>query len=50
MATAQRVPTLTGSFTELNCILAKKVTVEEVNAAMKAASNESHMDILKMRS
>lgn len=39
--TAQRVPTLTGSLTELNCILNKKVTVEEVNAAMKAASNES---------
>jgi glyceraldehyde 3-phosphate dehydrogenase len=39
--TAQRVPTLTGSLTELNVILAKKVTVEEVNSAMKAASNES---------
>ncbi len=39
--TAQRVPTLTGSLTELNCILGKKVTVDEVNAAMKAAANES---------
>ncbi len=39
--TAQRVPILTGSLTELNTILSKKVTVEEVNAAMKAASNES---------
>lgn len=38
---AQRVPTLTGSITELNTILSKKVSVEEVNAAMKAASNES---------
>ena len=38
---AQRVPTLTGSLTELTTILKKKVTVEEVNAAMKAASNES---------
>ncbi|MBL7736664.1 MAG: type I glyceraldehyde-3-phosphate dehydrogenase [Chitinophagaceae bacterium] len=38
---AQRVPTLTGSLTELNTILGKKVTVEEVNAAMKAAANES---------
>jgi glyceraldehyde 3-phosphate dehydrogenase len=38
---AQRVPTLTGSLTELTTILSKKVTVEEVNAAMKAASNES---------
>jgi glyceraldehyde 3-phosphate dehydrogenase len=38
---AQRVPTITGSLTELNTILGKKVTVEEVNAAMKAASNES---------
>ena len=40
--TAQRVPTLTGSLTELTTILGKKVTVEEVNAAMKAASNESY--------
>jgi len=38
---AQRVPTLTGSLTEVTSILNKKVTVEEVNAAMKAASNES---------
>ena len=38
---AQRVPTLTGSLTELTTILKKKVTVEEVNAAMKAATNES---------
>src|ERR1051325_7750816 len=38
---AQRVPTVTGSLTELNTILGKKVTVEEVNAAMKAAANES---------
>lgn len=39
--TAQRVPTLTGSLTELVTILGKKVTVEEVNAAMQSASNES---------
>src|ERR1035437_5080874 len=39
--TAQRVPTITGSLTELTTILNKKVTVEEINAAMKAASNES---------
>jgi glyceraldehyde 3-phosphate dehydrogenase len=38
---AQRVPTLTGSLTELTTILGKKVTIEEVNAAMKAATNES---------
>jgi len=38
---AQRVPVLTGSLTELTCILGKKTTVEEINAAMKAASNES---------
>ena len=40
--TAQRVPTLTGSLTELVTVLGKKVTAEEVNAAMKAASNESY--------
>lgn len=39
---AQRVPTITGSLTELTTILNKKVTKEEVNAAMKAASNESY--------
>ncbi|HTF28179.1 MAG TPA: type I glyceraldehyde-3-phosphate dehydrogenase [Flavitalea sp.] len=38
---AQRVPTLTGSLTELTVVLGKKVTVDEINAAMKAASNES---------
>src|SRR5690606_19515588 len=38
---AQRVPTLTGSLTELTTILSKKVTAEEINSAMKAASNES---------
>ncbi|MFD2520642.1 type I glyceraldehyde-3-phosphate dehydrogenase [Emticicia soli] len=38
---AQRVPTITGSLTELVTVLEKKVTVDEVNAAMKAASNES---------
>jgi len=40
--TAQRVPTLTGSLTELTTILNKKVTVDEINAAMKEASNESY--------
>ncbi len=38
---AQRVPTITGSLTELVSILNKTVSLEEVNAAMKAASNES---------
>ena len=38
---AQRVPTITGSLTELTSILGKKVTADEVNAAMKAAANES---------
>jgi glyceraldehyde 3-phosphate dehydrogenase len=40
--TAQRVPTLTGSLTELTVTLGKKTTVEEVNAAMQAAANESY--------
>ncbi len=38
---AQRVPTITGSVTELTAILAKKTSAEEINAAMKAAANES---------
>ncbi|MCE7039309.1 type I glyceraldehyde-3-phosphate dehydrogenase [Dyadobacter sp. CY312] len=39
---AQRVPTLTGSLTELTVILGKETTVEEINAAMKDAANESY--------
>ncbi|WP_105976183.1 type I glyceraldehyde-3-phosphate dehydrogenase [Staphylococcus simulans] len=38
---AQRVPVATGSLTELTVVLDKDVTIEEVNEAMKAASNES---------
>ena len=38
---AQRVPVPTGSLTELISVLSKKVTKDEVNAAMKAAANES---------
>jgi glyceraldehyde 3-phosphate dehydrogenase len=38
---AQRVPTLTGSLTELTVILNKTTTVAEINAAMKAAANDS---------
>ena len=39
---AQRVPVPTGSLTELVTVLDKKVTAEEVNAAMKAAATESY--------
>lgn len=39
---AQRVPVITGSLTELVTVLEKDVTVEEINAAMKAAANESY--------
>jgi len=39
---AQRVPTITGSLTELTTILNKTVTKEEINASMKAAANESY--------
>ncbi len=38
---AQRVPVITGSLTDLSTVLKKKTSIEEVNAAMKAASNES---------
>lgn len=38
---AQRVPTITGSLTELTAIIGKTTTKEELNAAMKAAANES---------
>jgi len=39
---AQRVPVITGSVTELVAVCSKKTSVEEVNAVMKAASNESY--------
>lgn len=38
---AQRVPVITGSLTELVCVLDKKTSVEEINAAMKNASDDS---------
>ncbi|MCC6258387.1 MAG: type I glyceraldehyde-3-phosphate dehydrogenase [Chitinophagaceae bacterium] len=38
---AQRVPVITGSVTELYSMVEKPASVESVNAAMKAASNES---------
>ena len=39
---AQRVPTPTGSTTILNAVVEGSVTVDEINAAMKAAANESY--------
>lgn len=38
---SQRVPVITGSITELNAVVLGNVTVEQVNNAMKEASNES---------
>ena len=38
---AQRVPVPTGSLTELVAVVSKGVTADQVNAAMKAAANES---------
>jgi len=38
---AQRVPTITGSLTELVATLDKNTSVAEINEAMKAAANES---------
>lgn len=39
--TALRVPTITGSVVDLAIELRKEVTVEEINAAFKAAANET---------
>lgn len=39
---AQRVPVPAGSLTELQVILSKEVTAEEVNAAMQEVANESY--------
>ena len=41
IGSAQRVPTPTGSTTILVAVVKGKVTVDELNAAMKAAANES---------
>jgi glyceraldehyde 3-phosphate dehydrogenase len=42
LATSVRVPVATGSMTDLICILKKSASVEEINAAFKAAS-ETHL-------
>ncbi len=39
---AQRVPVITGSLTELVVVVEKETTADAVNAAMKAATNESY--------
>ncbi len=44
---AVRVPTPTGSLTDLVCTLSKDVTAEEINAAMKAAAEGPMKGILK---
>ena len=41
IGSAQRVPTPTGSTTILTAVVEGEVTVDQINAAMKAASNES---------
>ena len=38
---AQRIPVITGSLTELTCVLDKKTTVEEINRVMKEHTNET---------
>lgn len=44
---AVRVPTPTGSLTDLVCVLNKEVTKEEINAAMKAAADGPMKGVLK---
>lgn len=44
---AMRVPTPTGSLTDLTCVLKKETTAEEINAAMKAASEGPMKGILE---
>ena len=47
VASAVRVPVVDGSLTELNCLLNKEVTVEEINAAFKEASEHELKGILQ---
>jgi glyceraldehyde 3-phosphate dehydrogenase len=42
IGSAQRVPTITGSTTILIAVVKGNVTVQNINAAMKAASDESY--------
>ena len=42
IGSAQRVPTPTGSSTILTAVVDGEVTVDQINAAMKAAANESY--------
>lgn len=44
---AMRVPTPTGSLTDLTCVLKKETTVEEINAAMKKASDGPMKGVLE---
>lgn len=44
---AVRVPTPTGSLTDLVCVLKKEASVEEINAAMKEAANGAMKGILE---
>ncbi|NLA78438.1 MAG: type I glyceraldehyde-3-phosphate dehydrogenase [Erysipelothrix sp.] len=39
---AQRVPVITGSLTEVVAVIEKEATADDVNAAMKAAADESY--------
>ena len=44
---AVRVPTITGSLTDLTCVVSKEVSIEEVNAAMKSAAEGALKGILE---
>ena len=44
---AVRVPTITGSMTDLTCVLDQEVTAEEVNKAMKAAADGPMKGVLE---
>lgn len=44
---AVRVPTITGSLTDLTCILDKEASVEDINAAMKAAAEGPMKGVLQ---
>ena len=46
-AMAVRVPVITGSLVELNCIVEKDVTIEEINTTFKAAAEGAMKGILQ---
>lgn len=47
MASSYRIPVITGSLIELNCIIANSVTKEQINAAFEIAAQNQYKNIIE---